>query len=1461
MWAWSFSPELILAAQLPTGSSAIQMMENYLLSLEKFNAIWLSSSANSWLIDIILALLCGVGLFFLILPCLPSNPASSHLKERRPLKKPHVETRGRSRRWRRRGALRACRESLQELKETRDLVLLLKTHLEQVPDRGDFHQLSRQDPSGEVRETEPAEAPLPPEELVDNAAPTVPPLASTAPLTEPPLPLAPTLSPHPMTPAVPLSHSSPSASQPPLVLDHPSHQPVAPSLPVTQASASLACPQPPTSFSAPPLLDSSLPLSPGDSISSPLGRSLDNNSWLSASMPAIPGLAPSSRPGPALPWWWAAARALLSPTSAHSTFQQEQLSHHSQRASFWGGPINRQVEIGSPSFLNLNIQKLLELQTTKKVELRMWKENEKKGPDYHLNSLRNVLKSLGAEQDNTVAQPLWSSKGKPKQLPSPEMPPHPETLRANLEQKYSQFFWGLPFLHSESLVASVRVPGSVSFNGISRVLPIQMQAEEVTLRSQPQPLPNYIVQPPLLIPTVPRSQVPLRAQVHLQPQPLGHLQSPFPVLLRSTPQTASCRELRPTSWNVPHSLSPSAIQNLECHLVKKQLERWRALPLVVKGTQKAFSSLTSSFLQGTRASQACQTIFTLPGNFPLNPDSRKRLEQHLQKRLIQQQSGLPRSIHHVTLGQMQPQRKSPGICHEPSQPSVCEWQSTKNIKKMRSSNLGNLRLFSSANFQLGKGPKADLGQSLGRASKYNVYQPPESCERDSAQRSKLELKQHSESDSGNDSTRDPDEKQIKNYLKAHVDRKSGQISEGRIPMQVRHSWLSTSHALLKSDTQVETSNLVSSKGQKYCINTSQEVSFLSRNTQKVLEAHVKKFWVQHRWGLLLKVLEAIKLFKWRKAQARCLQQSPFPTSPIHKSGARIAEVGKLPGRKPQMYQQGKVIKTKSEPALDSLLPAPSTPREEIQEILALVLPDEDRGLSEAPLTGQEVREPPQSLIPNTMGSTEQSGTLPGSRKSSLESISHQAMADSGSYKESKSSIPEASSPGESILEMKVESCSPSSEERGEAIKADQYPAHWPKCIDILGTSQLASCHILSEGLSGLGTPGTSQCSIPCGTSDTQVPGQPYPIAEVVSELETEVKVKPENEPQECLTDSLHALDSPASQVHTCCPGGTTSGKKSSSHVINGSLAARERSLGRQESKTLTLQAPLNRQNKIFAPSTRIEDRRRPRPEEHEERCVGLGKVPARRTSQLGQARGLGNIPGKTFQSPPKKEESGADIPFKKKMNGFLQWVFSSKSKGEEGPLPKRKPMPASAQGRGPVKTTSACTAKEAAEVQALVTAVGQVLKEKITLQTPEKGQQERKAPVPVQRGGSICHKAPPSTEQRRALSSTVCNHYDTPERCSVREKWVRDKEGNIWKFVGIKMNNYALSPGAALSPVGSQQEWSWMLGESARPPHCPRHCLFRDNSSNQNASPPLPSRKCSVQGKIPYMQRKAFPSY
>ena len=75
MWAEYFSPQVHTLAQFPEGSYVIQMKENPLFFLKNTSDIWLNSSSTSWVIDTILAFLCGLGLFFLILPYLKSNPS------------------------------------------------------------------------------------------------------------------------------------------------------------------------------------------------------------------------------------------------------------------------------------------------------------------------------------------------------------------------------------------------------------------------------------------------------------------------------------------------------------------------------------------------------------------------------------------------------------------------------------------------------------------------------------------------------------------------------------------------------------------------------------------------------------------------------------------------------------------------------------------------------------------------------------------------------------------------------------------------------------------------------------------------------------------------------------------------------------------------------------------------------------------------------------------------------------------------------------------------------------------------------------------------------------------------------------------------------------------------------------------------------------------------------------------
>ncbi|KAF6127383.1 hypothetical protein HJG60_017990 [Phyllostomus discolor] len=89
--------------------------------------------------------------------------------------------------------------------------------------------------------------------------------------------------------------------------------------------------------------------------------------------------------------------------------------------------MDRQVKTGSPSFVNPDIQKLLEILMAKKEELKIWKEKEKDGScleqkilDFLLNSLENIWKSLGAEQNLTTPQTFWSMKDRPKHVSSPQ---------------------------------------------------------------------------------------------------------------------------------------------------------------------------------------------------------------------------------------------------------------------------------------------------------------------------------------------------------------------------------------------------------------------------------------------------------------------------------------------------------------------------------------------------------------------------------------------------------------------------------------------------------------------------------------------------------------------------------------------------------------------------------------------------------------------------------------------------------------------------------------------------------------------------------------------------------------------------------------------------------------------------------------------------------------------------------
>ncbi|XP_065802567.1 spermatogenesis-associated protein 31E1-like [Muntiacus reevesi] len=409
--------------------------------------------------------------------------------------------------------LGACRDCLKELEEIRDLTSLLQPHVGRFPEKGNSHQLASQDPLGKVCKAAAAGAHQP---YREETAPTV----SPAPLTEQPLPQASTRS----SDSIPAlfsvhSDSSLSASQIPepfLPLDRLSPQPLAVSPTPPGSPDAVARPAPPTASSVPQPPGAMLNLSQGESMALPLGTISHRSSPPSPWRPAISNLVHSSCPLSGLSWWQGAENTWSSSTVTHFESQQEHLSSYPAEASFWGDLTNRQVEAGSISFVNPDAQKLLEILITKRVELKIWK---KKGKE--------------------VEAGFWIIKGKPEQLLGPEKAPYPGALGDPLEKTCSHLFWGLPFLHSESLVATVTVPGSplelhpILFNECSKTKPLQIPAKVTSQLSLSQPLTSTVAQP--LTSTVAQAQpkllIPTMAQ--FQPPPQGHMETqaqPLPLI-------------------------------------------------------------------------------------------------------------------------------------------------------------------------------------------------------------------------------------------------------------------------------------------------------------------------------------------------------------------------------------------------------------------------------------------------------------------------------------------------------------------------------------------------------------------------------------------------------------------------------------------------------------------------------------------------------------------------------------------------------------------------------------------------------------------------------------------------------------------------------------------------------------------------------------------------------------------
>uniref|UniRef100_G1QG92 DUF4599 domain-containing protein n=1 Tax=Myotis lucifugus TaxID=59463 RepID=G1QG92_MYOLU len=577
--------------------------------------------------------LCVLWLLLLFFCLLVEVPFTLTFWENEYTKKHHQ---GRAKR--RRKGFSDWRYYKREEEEKKMLLSVLKSSLGQHHDSTHFRQLLCPDPSCEVCNDATAEMDqLLFSETLQGATPSVSPLASAAPVTEslftlspafsavppgklipPPLsepfppPLS-NLSPNPVTllgdfpSPTPSVHSLTSEPLPPLeskftVDDSPFQTLSFPSLPPhdTLPQTDLrSCPQTDLDFNSPPL-----PIFVNIKFIN--NKSLESLHFIMSHIPM------SGVTGPSLPLY-----------SQHQG-KQEHVFLHLPETGLWGDSVSKHMEASSHSFLGLNVQELLERQIKRKAFQILEK---------------NSLQLLDI-QNTIVPQTGWNIEDKPEQLRDSQELFYVKTLEENLQQKYSQLFWGLPSLHSESLVATFLVSNSSS----------PLETRFVLFNHQGSPsFPHFHFLPLNNVDPQHLPQIKPQAQyfTQVQPQPQPHFQSQLAILpSSSSSQIRDCGVSFNRSQNESDSNILNENQHLGCHMLQMQQESLQGLVPVLQKAQDATCPQAPNLPLVSQSSHAyvpVSIITTLELSF-LDPNTRQVLEAHIIRFRMNQRWGLPLKV-------------------------------------------------------------------------------------------------------------------------------------------------------------------------------------------------------------------------------------------------------------------------------------------------------------------------------------------------------------------------------------------------------------------------------------------------------------------------------------------------------------------------------------------------------------------------------------------------------------------------------------------------------------------------------------------------------------------------------------------------------------------------------------------------------------------------------------------------
>ncbi|XP_052582781.1 spermatogenesis-associated protein 31E1-like [Peromyscus californicus insignis] len=1056
-----------------------------------------------------------------------------------------------------------------------------------------------------------------------------------------------------------------------------------------------------------------------------------------------PGLDLSSRPTSGSSWYQVAAKTWCHSNSPHGESSKDHLFLSLQKVSFWTGPTYMQIDTEKPSFINPDIQQRLELEIQKRVELKVWKGKGKERCDHALECMDNMLQSWSSQQATT------------RTCKSEQFSGH----QPFFYKKYSQLFWGLPFLHSESLVVTVNMAGSppeppsILFNGLSTYIPTLFQTNVHPHLFSLKPLLQHLVKTQPLTPKLSRSQSPPVDGIQTQscdPSSLPRLPDHSPPI---RDYGASC----PRASRVQFTIPPAA-QHLERHLLKKHQESKCDLPPLVKRSQEEFHQLNSN----SWGSQGKGSVVHLPGNF-IKPGLQQQPEQHLKKTYTQRQC--PHK------DQKKSQNKVPGmgqaeVNHGTSCSSALRDESSLQAQSVSSQGLEI--------FQIWKDPSTYLTNFLGRALN-DLYRSSEdylgkvlgAVSETEAESGHM---RHPKSDTQSVSPVGPGKKLLEGTPKNDSSIKWRHAKDSKVHVGICHA-VCMDHVL----TPPENLNDCTTDRK-----TSSGPSFLDPGTQKVLETHLTRRLVRHRWSLPLIGLKTIHVFNKTKATAL-----PFPQlsdSSLSFWDSRDDSIVKKASVLGEPFQKGKdknvkITSTQNPPSASQLGFLRETP------------PRENSGPSEAPTTveGDNMTSlsTSQSLVGrdwhNDMvirswtGSPESN---PGLVKGAHESQEREHLILSNTYN------------WVSVREISVASQSPSSRDTRELEEAEEEQSC--DCVLIMDAGEMTNSESNHQHLRDSESLEPSESPSP-STQDPEDSGlstlhcsSPGVVLQD-STIETFFK--------DCAPEVLLAADMLASRASQFRFKNVPATSKSTYQGRYPSLKERDMP------KISKPQEPWP--SHIFVPTDK-------------KKCHS----PRQDTCLSGMR------PVQAYRSNTKKCSSSQETgKFGDRIKNFIRSIFNPKAKLQENSLEKIKALPATTQSPGSV-LSRLFMARQGAEAQDLMTSVGWILEEKLGVHhwcAPSKKNLHQEPPQ-AQVSRHVCHHRIPTAETIQGTPKkqhTSCVHQANPKVQSQPSQ--SQPSTDRWMPYG----NWAQVSREPVSRPRPCQHRAQAPCVPRNRVHCPRHCPYR----------------------------------